>query len=124
MLRLILLWLWSLPTTLVGFLWCLVCQPVKVRWRNGVVEMQVKWLPMHAAGETMGRLVLYTVVLDGTVYNKIQPHEMHHVKQNEKWGPLFGPAYGVACLVAMAEGKDFYFDNYFEVEARRANGGI
>lgn len=118
---LLVLWLWSLPTTLLGFVWCLFCRPVAARWRDGVVEMQVKWLPMNAAGETFGRLVMYSVPLDGDIYVRIREHEMFHVKQNEHWGPFFLFAYGIACLVAMAQGENFYFDNYFEVEARRAN---
>ena len=40
-----------------------------------------------------------------------------HVRQCERWGPLFLPAYGVASLVAWARGKRPYLDNRFEREA-------
>lgn len=119
---LVFFWLWSLPTTLVGLLWSIVCRPVAVRWRDGVLEMQVKWLPMNAAGETIGRLVMYAYPFDSHVYEYVKPHEMRHVAQNERWGVLFGPAYVVACIVAWARGGDFYSDNYFEVQARRESG--
>jgi hypothetical protein len=44
------------------------------------------------------------------------------VRQAEKWGPLFFPAYGVASLIAIARGRHFYRDNVFEREAYEAEG--
>ena len=44
-------------------------------------------------------------------------HEHIHVRQYERWGPLFIPAYFVASLSALLKGKDAYRDNVFEVEA-------
>jgi hypothetical protein len=40
-----------------------------------------------------------------------------HVRQCETWGPLFVPAYLTASLWALWRGRNFYFDNRFEVEA-------
>ena len=44
-------------------------------------------------------------------------HEMVHVRQYERWGPLFGPAYLLSSLVLWLRGKDAYRDNRFEREA-------
>ncbi len=44
-------------------------------------------------------------------------HEHVHVRQYEKWGPVFIPAYFIASLVAWLRGLDPYRDNVFEVEA-------
>jgi hypothetical protein len=45
-----------------------------------------------------------------------------HVRQYERWGPLFVPAYLVSSLVLWLRGRDPYWDNPFEVEARRLGG--
>jgi hypothetical protein len=44
-------------------------------------------------------------------------HERVHVRQAEKWGPLFFPAYGIGSLIALIRGKRAYRDNPFEKEA-------
>ncbi len=44
-------------------------------------------------------------------------HERIHVRQVERWGPLFLPAYVLASVVAQARGLDAYRDNPFEREA-------
>jgi hypothetical protein len=50
---------------------------------------------------------------------RLAAHERVHVRQYERWGPLFLPAYGCASLWAWARGADPYRDNRFEREARR-----
>ena len=44
-------------------------------------------------------------------------HETVHVRQYERWGPLFLPAYALASVYAWAKGRNPYRDNIFEVEA-------
>jgi hypothetical protein len=44
-------------------------------------------------------------------------HERIHVRQCERWGPLFLPAYGLASLMAKWRGGDAYRGNRFEREA-------
>jgi len=44
-------------------------------------------------------------------------HERVHVKQAERWGPLFLPAYGVGSIIALLRGGRAYRDNPFEKEA-------
>jgi len=46
-----------------------------------------------------------------------------HVRQYERWGPLFGPAYLGCSLVLWLMGKRAYRDNPFEVEAYDVSGG-
>jgi hypothetical protein len=45
-------------------------------------------------------------------------HEHAHVRQYERWGVLFFPAYVVAGLGAWLKGENPYRDNAFEVAAR------
>ncbi len=44
-------------------------------------------------------------------------HERIHVRQWERWGPLFPPAYAALALWALARGRDGYRANRFEREA-------
>lgn len=44
-------------------------------------------------------------------------HERVHVRQYERWGPLFVPAYLGIALYLYAKGRDGYRENPFEVEA-------
>lgn len=44
-------------------------------------------------------------------------HERVHVRQYERWGPLFVLAYFLAGAFQWARGNDPYRDNPFEIEA-------
>jgi hypothetical protein len=46
-------------------------------------------------------------------------HEFVHVRQYERWGPLFVPAYFICGWWQWMHGHHPYWDNPFEVEARR-----
>jgi hypothetical protein len=53
----------------------------------------------------------------GHCLDSCRTHELVHVRQYERWGPLFIPAY-VACSVFIwFRGGDAYRDNPFEREA-------
>ena len=45
-------------------------------------------------------------------------HELAHVRQYERWGPFFIPAYLLASVAAKLRGGNAYRDNQFEVAAR------
>lgn len=49
-------------------------------------------------------------------------HELVHVRQYERWGPLFVPAYLACWLVLWLRGKRGYFDNPFERQAYEEAG--
>jgi hypothetical protein len=49
-------------------------------------------------------------------------HEQVHVRQVERWGPFFIPAYLASSAWAFASGRHIYLDNWFEIDARRATG--
>lgn len=44
-------------------------------------------------------------------------HEHVHVRQYERWGPFFLPAYLGCSFVLWMQGRDAYRDNPFEVAA-------
>ena len=51
-------------------------------------------------------------------------HELVHVAQYERWGPLFVPAYLLCSAWLWLRGRDPYLDNPFEVEAYAARGRL
>jgi hypothetical protein len=60
---------------------------------------------------------------DARALELTRAHERVHVRQYELWGPLFLPAYFAAGAYALVRGRDPYFDNRFEREAREADRG-
>ena len=63
---------------------------------------------------TFGHVVLG---VDHAVLASVRPHEQVHVRQYERWGPLFLPLYLASSAVELARGRDPYRDNRFEREA-------
>ena len=72
-----------------------------------------------AAALTLGHTILAT---SDEAYYATWEHEWVHVKQYERWGPAFVPAYLLAGLWQRTRGRDAYWDNPFEVEARKKSG--
>ena len=63
---------------------------------------------------TLGHVV---IARDAALLDATRAHERVHVRQCERWGPLFLPAYLLGSLVALLRGGNFYYDNPFEREA-------
>ena len=118
---------WAVPYTMLGLLVGGVglCTRGGVRVRDGVVEFHggfVKWflqrLPVpgeqHALAITFGHTVLGQTE---AALDVAHDHEMVHVRQYERWGPLMGPAYLTCSLVLWLMGRNPYRDNPFEREA-------
>lgn len=66
---------------------------------------------------TLGHVVLGT---DAEALESTRLHERVHVRQYERWGPFFIPAYLACSGWQWLRGRHPYFDNPFEVEAYRA----
>ena len=65
---------------------------------------------------TLGHVVLGR---DQASLDRSRAHERVHVRQAERWGPLFLPAYLAASVWSLLRGRHYYQDNCFEREARR-----
>jgi len=63
---------------------------------------------------TFGHVILG---VDHAVLAAVRTHERVHVRQYERWGPLFLPLYVASSAVQLACGRDPYRDNRFEREA-------
>lgn len=116
---------WAAPTTSVGLLFVpAALVGGRIRWVDGVLELQgggVRFflenctlLPGGASAMTLGHVVLGR---DQAALDRTRSHERVHVRQVERWGPLFLPAYVVSSLIAALRGQDAYRANRFEREA-------
>jgi hypothetical protein len=121
-----LIYVWVLPTSSVGLLVTLptVLSGGRARWHSGVLEVYggfSEWLlrkavplPGGASAMTLGHVV---IARDAATHTRTREHERVHVRQCERWGPFFIPAYLLMSLVLKIRGKDAYMDNPFEREA-------
>ena len=118
-------YLWAAPITLVGIAIAIAAWPrAHAAIVDGVIEVQGPWLrwalrhlvPLRggAAAITFGHVVL---ARDQASLDFTRAHERVHVRQYERWGALFVPAYLTAGLWAALRGGHAYFDNPFEREA-------
>jgi hypothetical protein len=120
-------WIWTSPNTLFGLaIGCasLTCG-TRVQWRQGCIEFfggPVKWaLKRVPPGSSSSAMTLGHVILgqNPQLLDMVREHEQVHVRQYERWGPLFLPAYlGCSCWLWIRK-RDPYLDNPFEVEAYR-----
>jgi hypothetical protein len=119
-------YLWTLPTTLVG-LWLLPLALLTgggAKLVDGVLEIhgglvsfllrRCTLLKGGASAMTFGHVVLGR---DQLLLDLTRAHERVHVRQAERWGPLFIPAYLMGSLIALMRGRRAYLDNPFEREA-------
>jgi len=117
--------LWASPNSLIGLALGLLLLPLGARcWRvDGVLEIAILRQPPRRrwpfAAITLGHVILAT---HAQALERLRAHEQVHVQQCERWGPLFLPAYLVAGAWQWARGRSAYWDNPFEVQARRLAG--
>jgi hypothetical protein len=126
-----LLYVWAAPATLVGLSLVPVAllQGGRVSLVGGVVEahggiitrLLRAGLPRVGPGAaiTFGHVVWGC---DQTCLDTSRDHERVHVRQYERWGPLFIPLYLAASAIAAWKGVDPYRDNPFEREAFEPSG--
>lgn len=134
--------LWASPATLVGLVAGAGCMlaGARVRRHTGVLEVTLRGAGKarraqragHARGArrqasspalalpfvaiTVGHVVLAASPQD---QSRHRAHERVHVRQYERWGPLFLLAYPAESAWQWLRGRRAYLDNRFEVAARR-----
>lgn len=122
---------WASPNTLIGLLIGGVgmCFGGRARIRGRGIEFYeggTKWFIQRLPhGQFTLALTLGHTILGQTdaSLDISREHEMVHVRQYERWGPLFLPAYYLASIYMWLSGRRFYRDNPFEREAYDADGG-
>jgi hypothetical protein len=102
---------------------CAIREPSRRVWAGGVSAVLVEhprtahyldhqWIPVHA--QTLGRYVFARSELSPEIVD----HELEHVRQWQRLGPLFLPAYVASSGWALLRRRDPYRANRFEVAAR------
>ena len=125
------LYLWAFPTTLLGLLFLPDCWLTgQVRWVDGVIEAhgsltrfflsRCTLLRGGASAMTLGHVI---IARDARLLDLTRCHERVHVRQCERWGPLFVPAYLTLSAVMWLRGLRAYEDNPFEREAYGRSAG-
>ena len=118
-------YLWASPNTAIGLLLVVpaLVSGGRVRRVQGVLEITgraVAWVLQHfpfsgpIVALTLGHVVLCA---DEEMLERWRSHELIHVRQYERWGSFFIPAYLFSSFAARLKGKDCYLDNRFEAEA-------
>ena len=122
-------WLWAAPGTLLGLLVLAL-----TRMSGGQVRRHGSTIEAHGGAITgllgilggrarvVDAIALGHVVVgrDAASLEACRLHEHVHVRQWERWGPLFLPAYFASSAWALVRGRDPYLANVFEREARAA----
>ena len=95
-----------------------------MQYRRGTLEFHggfSRWLADNRGfmAMTLGHVIIGR---DPLCLDTCRDHEQAHVRQVERWGAAFIPAYIAASVLAWARGQDYYLDNWFERDARRACG--
>jgi hypothetical protein len=78
------------------------------RWAGGGVG------PFGVTAITLGHVVLGS---SPQMLAALRSHEQVHVRQYERWGVLFVPAYLASSAWQLLRGRHVYRDNWFEREA-------
>ena len=114
-------YLWASPASALGLVAALLLWPFGARARcvGGTVEIALRRVPRFVA-RRFGAITLGHVVLgvDFGTLDRLRAHEQVHVRQYERFGPLFIPLYLGDSAWQWLRGRDAYRDNRFEREAR------
>jgi len=115
---------WAAPNSALGLLFALLAIPKgTIRHRDGVLECCAGRIPLglrllgrrgRIRAVTLGHVVL---ACDEAALAATREHERIHVRQYERYGPLFLPAYFASSIFALFRGGHVYFDNRFEAAA-------
>ena len=130
--RRLLAYLWASPCTLLGLTFALSALVLGASWRktHGNLEISLaperRWLKKNIRLRLIQRLPFSAITFGHVIIGKnrktldyLRAHEQVHVRQYEHWGALFLVAYPASSLLQWLIGKQPYWDNHFERQARR-----
>jgi hypothetical protein len=128
--RVLFRYLWTAPNTALGLLLgiAMLAFAGKGRVTAGVIEFHGGWLgkrlallphPFCFGALTLGHVILATCHHELTA---LRTHEHVHVRQYERWGIFFLPAYALSSVWEVAHGRNGYTGNFFERQAYAVAG--
>ncbi|MEM6335504.1 MAG: hypothetical protein AAF752_03000 [Bacteroidota bacterium] len=123
-------YLWAGPNSLIGLIAAglAIVTGGQTQVVEGVLEAHgglVTWIlrrlsPAGTQGSVLAMTLGHVVIGQSPgALSQTRAHERVHVRQYERWGPLFIPAYVAASLWMLLTARRPYLDNPFEVEAYR-----
>ncbi len=127
--------LWAMPLTLLGAL-LLMLPTLLLRGRIDVVmhptpallvrgPLADRMLEYHPFGAMCAMAIGHIVIAQRQgLTSRILTHELAHVRQAALWGITFPVVYLAASAWALLRGQDAYWNNQFEIAARRAERDI
>jgi hypothetical protein len=130
---------WAFPVSMFAiFLLPLALRQSRWRASHGCLEvsspglrwfLRAKWARLLAGGQGFAAATIGSVIIacDDAALADCGTHERVHVRQCERWGPIFPLAYVAAGLwIALKRRnlRSYYWDNPFEVEARTAESAV
>lgn len=118
-------YLWAAPNTVLGLALggVAILFGAKAQRYRGVVEIcgghvghALSRLPpaLSFSAMTLGHVIL---AVDRSALVHLRMHERVHVRQYERWGPLFLPAYLLSSVLQLLRGRNPYRENHFERQA-------
>lgn len=120
-------YLWAAPCSATGLVLALpgLLLGGTVRLVGGTIEISLAG-PLRRLGlhRSPFRAITFGHVIIGVSRAsllRLRPHEQVHVRQYEQWGVLFFIAYFLSSLFQILRGRNPYWHNWFELQAR-ANG--
>jgi hypothetical protein len=117
---------WASPTSVVGLTAGLLTLATggRVQRSRGTLEFHGGCAGWYFRKTGFAAMTLGHVILgrDTGCLDSCRDHELVHVRQVERWGPLFLPAYLASSAWEWSRGRHAYLDNWFERDARRACG--
>ena len=118
---------WAAPCTAVGLALFALASLFGARGRTVAGVLEVALWPAGQAGPLARALPFTAITFGHTVialtwqeHDRLRAHEREHVRQYARWGIGFFVAYPLASLWQLARGGHYYWDNWFEVQARSA----
>ena len=119
-------YLWAFPVSFIGLVPGALAKlfGAKIAVISGVLEISLA--PRNSSLQALARRSAFSAITFGHVVlaaseqdqNHFRSHERVHVKQYERWGPLFLLAYPAESAMQLLRGRRPYLDNRFEVQAR------
>jgi hypothetical protein len=118
------LYVWASPASAIGLCIALAARAggASVRRVDGILEVGGGALFRLARRSRFIAITFGHVVIgiDEPTLAQCREHERAHVRQYERWGPLFLPLYAASSLWQAMRGRRMYWDNHFERQARDA----
>ena len=120
-------YLWAAPCSIAGLAigTYAILSGAEAGIRDGTLQICGGRLAHHISRlPTRLRILAFThghviYAIDREAMDANREHELVHVRQYERWGPLFPVLYVGSSLAQKWKGLDPYFMNWFEREARK-----